>query len=263
MQRNTRSFSCTLARWKRSVGGGVGIGLLAVFAYIGLLQLAPTPAYAQAGTVYYVSPDGDDTNDGLSWATAFANLQTALAVASDGAEIWVAAGTYYPDEGTGQVDNVRSSTFALIDGVAIYGGFAGDEALRSERDPATNGTILSGDLDQSGDITANDAYHVVSSNNNTVDTVLDGFTITGGNADATDPNNRGGGIFTQNSSTATFTNVTISGNVARDGGGIYNDNSNPTFTNVAITGNTAQASGGGIYNVNGSSPTFTNVTISG
>jgi hypothetical protein len=64
--------------------------------------------------------------------------------------VWIAKGSYRPDEtsfdpaGTGD----RAATFNLMDGVAIYGHFAGTETELSERDlenPA-NETILSGDL---------------------------------------------------------------------------------------------------------------------
>ena len=89
--------------------------------------LAPAPAYAQSGTIYYVRPTGNDSNSGLAWNTAFATLQQALATATTGAQIWVAAGTYYPDEGPSQTNDDRASTFSLKDGVAVYGGFAGTE----------------------------------------------------------------------------------------------------------------------------------------
>ncbi|NJL04367.1 MAG: cadherin, partial [Chloroflexaceae bacterium] len=211
--------------------------------------LAPRPAYAQVGTIYYVDKDRpDDSGDGLSWATAKRNLQSALALATAGAQIWVADGTYYPDEGTGQTNNNRDATFSLKDGVAIYGGFAGTETLLTERDVAANVAILSGDLDQSGTATNNDAYHVVTSDGNATTALLDGFTITGGNANGSNPQDRGGGIYTFNSSQAQFAALTISGNDAIFGSGVFNDSSSPSYTNVTISGNTAFDDGGGVYN---------------
>ena len=121
------------------------------------------------------------------------------------------------------------------------------------------------------------------------DTILDGFTITGGNANGMHfPDISGGGMinidssptvtnctFTGNNSSGggamsnfigsspTVTNCTFDGNSAGFGGGMYNSSdSSPTITNCTFSGNTAaQNGGGGMYNA-GSSPTVTNCTFS-
>ena len=239
--------------------------------------LVAAPAHAQSPTIYYVDiTRPDDSGNGLSWATAKRNLQSALALAGSGAQIWVADGIYYPDEGTGQTDDDRTSTFSLKDGVKIYGGFAGGETSLSQRNPATNVAILSGDLQQNDSqqpiITniatvtgiGDNAYHVVSSNGNPTTTLLDGFTITAGNANGSVfPSNVGGGVYTFSTSQAQFTNLTITGNTAKFGGGVFTYQSNATFTDVTISNNTASTDkGGGVYNFS-SNATFTNVTITG
>ncbi|MGJ8663924.1 MAG: hypothetical protein ACSHWU_09745, partial [Marinicella sp.] len=70
---------------------------------------------------YHVDSNAVDTglNDGLTWDSAFLTLQDALAVALENTEIWVAAGTYYPDEGGSQIDNDELSTFTLKPGVSV------------------------------------------------------------------------------------------------------------------------------------------------
>ena len=91
----------------------------------------------------YVAPGGfgGGCSDGDSWENALPELQEAMqrARVSNGAttEIWVAAGTYNP--GAAPLD-----TFELIDGVTMYGGFAGNETDPSQRDIDSNATILSG-----------------------------------------------------------------------------------------------------------------------
>jgi|GEM_PF-5788649 len=88
-----------------------------------------------------------DTNpfpipDGTSWFTAFYDLHDALAIAQSGDEIWIAAGRYTPDRGTGD----RKLSFRVPSGVQLYGGFGGWEWLREQRDWTVRETILSGDL---------------------------------------------------------------------------------------------------------------------
>ena len=100
-----------------------------------------TAAPIVAQRVIRVNPGALGANDGSSWANAYLLLQSALAAASNGDELWVAAGVHTP----GPVGS-RTATFQLKTGVRIYGGFAGSESNRAQRDPSSRETILSGDL---------------------------------------------------------------------------------------------------------------------
>ncbi len=108
-------------------------------------------------------------------------------------------------------------------------------------------------------------FHVVACGSGEgPDTVLSGFTITGGNANGSPPDDDGGGMFNYNGSSPTVTNCTFSDNSASFfGGGMRNANSSsPTVTNCTFEGNTADR-GGGMSNGASSSPTVTNCTFSG
>src|SRR5512134_3734972 len=139
-------------------------------------------------TVLYVRSDGTSwTCD--SWENA-CGLQTALAAATAGDEIWVKAGLYRPATDTRFLD----ATFQLKEGVALYGGFTGMETTRDQRDWETHITVLSGDLggddttDPNGVVTdtvnivGTNAYHVVTGSGVDTTTILDGFVITAGYA---------------------------------------------------------------------------------
>jgi predicted outer membrane repeat protein len=185
-----------------------------------------------AGNILYVNAAVTSTGDGITWGTAFKTLQEALTAANfcpSVTQIWVAKGTYYPDEGGSFANNDRNAAFVMKSGVSIYGGFEGNEAANydlSLRNFVTNETTLSGDLDQNdGANFANNggnAYHVIYNNNNQLhnNTILDGFTVKGSNANGSVLDGLGGGMF--------------------------NYGSSPTVSNCWFTGNTATSRGAGL-----------------
>lgn len=93
-------------------------------------------------------------------------------------------------------------------------------------------TTLSGDIGIVG-IKADNSYLVVMTGEVALTDILDGLTITTGNANA--GSTRGGGLY--NSGNPTLTYLTFSSNSAPTfGGGIYNCG-DPILTNVTIGGN--------------------------
>ena len=226
----------------------------------------------------YVRPGAMGANTGLNWTDAFADLQTALtySCAQNLAEIWVAAGTYKPTTTTGP--DSRTVSFAMLPGVAIYGGFVGTETNLSQRPAihltAPSTTTLSGDIGTVGNTTDN-SYHVIynpASVNLSNSAILDGFVITGGNANGSFPDNAGGGLYNNGSGSGnvcspTVRNCLFTGNRAASAGAMFNagynfGNSSPIITSTVFQSNTATDSGGALYNagfsVGNSNPTFTN-----
>ena len=230
-----------------------GLSVLVV-ALIFLTGLFPQPAYA--ASIRYAAPSATGSGDCSSWTNA-CTLQTALTGASSGDTIWAAADTYYPT-----TDTDRTISFNLKNGVSVYGGFAGTETQFSQRNPAVNPTILSGDIGMANDASDN-SYHVVDGSGTDSTAVLDGVTITAGNGDGTGNQGKGGGLY-NNDSSPTLSNVTFDNNSATQGGGVFNDHtltgSSPTFTNVTFVNNSASY-GGGLYNFTHSNPILVNVTF--
>ena len=142
--------------------------LVILFASFGVMPYEQSPA--KAATIVRVIPAGSTSAGcGSTWANA-CELQTALSNTITGDEIWVVAGTYYP--GTN-----RDDTFQLISGVALFGGFAGTETAREQRNWEANPTALSGDIGVPDDSSDN-SYHVVLIGSGVdTTTILDGFTI--------------------------------------------------------------------------------------
>ncbi|MHC4676724.1 MAG: right-handed parallel beta-helix repeat-containing protein, partial [Planctomycetota bacterium] len=223
------------------------------------------------GRSIFVDADATGSNNGSSWEDAYKYLQDALAVAGGDDQIWVAEGTYYPDEDEGaNVDsNDRTETFQLINGVGIYGGYAGfGEPDPNERNVELHETILSGDLNSDDEPNfvnnSENSYNIVTGSGTDATAVLDGFTITAGNANGTwpDPTSVGGGMYISAGS-PTVTNCTFSGNSASNGGGMHNFSSSPTVTNCMFIGNTSAGTTGGMHNHTNSNPTVTNCTFIG
>jgi len=229
----------------------------------------------------YVKAGG--TGNGSSWANASGDLQAMINEACSGSNIFVAAGTYYPNRKANDLETItpndRDNAFVLKNSVQLYGGFAGTEASLAQRDlsnPA-NKSILSGDFDGNDVVSGSgsslaisnnseNAHHVVISANDAGDAVLDGFTITGGRyAEGTIQVNLstvyrsyGGGIYITGSSPG-IRNCIITGNDANTGGGVYvTTGSSPSFTNAVFAKNMAgSTNGGGLYNSGGSGSTTT------
>jgi hypothetical protein len=119
----------------------------------------------------------------------------------------------------------RDATFVLTGGVSLYGGFFGRETTLEERDLLRNKTILSGDLGTKGD-TSDNAYHVLLAIGNLDGTVLDGLTLTDGNANGVGSltingqqiaRDSGGGIVLSGSGEVQLRNLSVSGNQASGG----------------------------------------------
>jgi len=175
--------------------------------------------------VYFVNPDAAGDGSGLTWANAFTNLQTAFNTVPATSEIWVKGGIYFPDGG-GVTDHFTISNF-----IFVYGGFAGDETLLSQRNLTINPTILSGDYLQNDlpEISFNDtdrsenAQRVLVVSGSRVD--LDGLIIEGGHAIGnTSTSNRGSAIFKENTTNfLSLTNCTIRDNVGSLIGAVYAD----------------------------------------
>lgn len=230
----------------------------------------------------YVNHAAVGANNGTSWANAYTSLNTALTAAVNGDEVWVAQGVYKPsqtfDFNGDAVLEAREVTFTIPGGVILYGGFIGTEALVSERNLATNLTILSGDIDNNdlnadadfiaettSDIVGNNAYHVLFTNNVNNTTRVDGFIITAGSANSAtplnsfDPNLDGGGWYNLLSSPAYSSspgiyNTSFQGNYATSEGGAFFNFSAPTggtilsvIENCTFTGNKSNNTAGAIY----------------
>lgn len=199
----------------------------------------------------YVNPSAGGANDGSNWANAFTGLVDAIAFSQSNpfiAEIWVAAGSYAP----APPDGDRTATFSLRSGLAIYGGFAGGETDRDQRDPALNLTILTGDLN--GDDGAGwagmseNSYHVVSAINVDATAILDGFTITRGwSWQSASINSSGAGIRISSAS-PTIAHCMVTENLAHLGAGALCLDASPTFTDCVFDTNEASdGRGGAIY----------------
>jgi hypothetical protein len=203
----------------------------------------------------FITQQGSGLQNGTSWGDAYAaiHLQTAIdaLAAIGGGEVWVAYGTYYP---TLHFDNdttdARRRSFNMRTNVAVYGGFDGTETSISQRvnfgENGLNETILSGNI---GDTLLNtdNSYHVVYVATGVTNSLLNGVTITGGNANhATSfSEDDGGGVYANGG--FIIQQSVIKDNAADDDGGGLFMKSTTVISNCTIHSNTAGDEGGGVY----------------
>lgn len=225
-----------------------------------LLLLGCSIALSAQGKTYHVKVDSEITtssNDGLSWENAI-TLTEALNLAKAGDEIWVKG---YEDI-TGHIYKAPKGGFVLPSGVAMYGGFYGDETIKNDLPTGRHKyqmkyqTALVGDIDTNDKASqqliiypenttrTDNAIHVLTlqmgvTQDNTNDgnkpTIVSGFLIAAGNASGenTSANGRGGGIYVVNNSNdgnaqSRFFRISqcnFANNYGMRGGAIYVDNS--------------------------------------
>lgn len=225
-----------------------------------LLLLGCSIALSAQGKTYHVKVDSEiktSGNDGLSWDKAI-TLETALSLAKAGDEIWVKG---YEDI-TGHIYKAPEGGFVLPSGVAMYGGFAGDETIKNNLPTGRHKyqmkyqTALVGDIGTNdkasqeliiypeNDTRTDNATHVLTlqmgvTQDNTNDgnkpTIVSGFLIAAGNAkgDNSTSDGRGGGIYVVNKSNDNnagsryfrISQCNFANNYGMRGGAIYVDNS--------------------------------------
>lgn len=244
---------------------------------LALLFLVAVSAVMAQSKIYYVTPNGTDVAEGWTSTTTLTN---ALNSAVAGDQIWVqgseAGTTYTAPEGG----------FTLKSGVQLYGGFEGDEPTLDARETLGKPyqlkyrTVLSGDINKDDVIdntnlifpanTSRDdnATHVLSidmtptsssGNNNTYPTVVNGFSIGGGQADGTDE--KGGGIYIHGDNTNggifRIERCFLVNNYAKQGGAIYVDaavknvNLGESLINQCAIYNNAAGERGAVVNAGG------------
>ena len=215
---------------------------------IGAFEYQPV----SSSRIRYVKEQATGTGDGTSWVNASANLQAMideLAESGDGqpGEVWVAAGEYEPltqlIPGTS-----HTASFRMRNGVSVYGGFAGGESSKTEREKVADGmpwqfvnkTILSAAYYSADNLefsnnkwtTTSDSRHVVwfapmdGEADFTLPTYLDGVTVRGGYAQ--------GGTGLDDFKTDR-------------GAGVYMDGENTYLVNSTVTECYATGNGGGVY----------------
>lgn len=212
--------------------------------------------------VLFVDDNGYTGAAANSWDKATRYLQDAIEIArnSNGFfnEIRVAQGVYRPDDGGGHASDNRQASFELLPGVTVRGGYAGKgQPDPDARDPNAFPTILSGDLrdnDDGFDHNGENSYHVITATGVDGTTVLDGFTVRGGNANASAmPRDAGGGMRNDHGS-PTISNCLFTFNFAKWGGAAENyAASNATFLNCRFVSNHSGQLGGAV-NINASRP---------
>jgi len=176
-----------------------------------------------AESVVYVDASRPGGN-GTSWAAAFKTLDRAIAGSGTGQEFWVANGTYTP-----------SATLMPKAGSRIYGGFAGAETARSQRNISANPAVVDGQNSLS------QVFLIVSTASGVE---LNGLTIRRGAAAGSIPN--GGGVYV-NRVNAVIRNCRFEDNTAAGwGGGLFLDRNQSLVAGCVFQGNSGTTGGGGM-----------------
>lgn len=176
----------------------------------------------QSNADLYVSPTGNNNNNGLSPDQPMQTIGVALAkIIADSSNphtIYLADGIYTPTN-TGEHFPLKMVSFVSINGQSRHG------------------TIIDAE-NQSNVLVFN---HVLGSE-------LKNLTITKGySSRGIQSSHTGGGIYCENSNPVLENIILYDNYTYADGGGIFFENSNPTLINTIVKKNKALGEGGGIY----------------
>ncbi|MCK4653515.1 MAG: right-handed parallel beta-helix repeat-containing protein, partial [Candidatus Cloacimonetes bacterium] len=166
----------------------------------------------QVNADLYVSPDGDNSNSGLSWADPLKTIHYALSIIYADS---LNPHTIYLDSGTFSSDT-NGESFPII--CTSYVSFSG---------AGENSTIIDANMEES-------VVFCIGAN----EVNIEELTLTNGQAYWD-----GGGIHCENSN-LNLTNLTVSNCTAGTAGGIYHTNSNSVFNNITVINNAAKHYGG-------------------
>lgn len=219
--------------------------------------LATVSAPLSAAKLYVNLNAPGPAHDGASWTTAYLHVSDAVAAAAptQGAEIWVAKGTY--------TEHIVIPSY--IYGIQLYGGFAGTETDRSQRiDDGSTVSMLDGNNTGTVVTFQPGAYNV---------NVLDGFSILHGrgtgivNSQTGKTNFYGGGILCMNWSSPVIRNNYVSNNQLQVGSldysygaGIAVLGGNPVIDGNSIGYNSSDY-GAGVFCAAGTIPRLTNNNV--
>jgi len=207
-----------------------------------IVLAAGVPAWAspakQFGPVVRVDLNATGfVHDGETWETAFLTIQEGVDAAAElvaqkqtyeGPMVWVAEGTY-------------AETVTLTDGVVVWGGFDGTEALILQWSPKGPETIIDGE----------GVRRCLAG----ADGVVGWMTLRGGMAGS------GGAAYVENS-VSIFISCRFVQNQAGNGGAIHNaTDANCLLLNCVFDGNTASGLGGAIFNEGTAVSIVTNCTF--
>jgi len=219
--------------------------------------------------IIYVDGTATGLNNGTSWRNAYTDLADALAVATSGDDIWIAAGTYDPSgavtrdtfDGTNvctayPLNNCaslssRAKSFVIPTGVDLLGGFSGTETSPTQRILDSSSTILTGDYsrnDSPFDLSTrgeNVFQVVVVDGTSGTPQTIDRLTISHGHAYGFD----------------NFFGSTLPDFDA--GGGIVILDGEIMLSNVRVVDNSAATAGGGMVNLSSGTVTISDCAFEG
>jgi parallel beta-helix repeat protein len=132
--------------------------------------------------------------------------------------VWVAGGDF-------------NERITLVNHVWLYGGFAGNETAKADRNPLVTPTILDGQAGGSVVTIQDTGFRTCG---------IDGFTIRNGSAE------KGGGIYCSHAAPVISSNAITANTAVKSGGGLYFEYSSAEVSGNTISGNSA-AYGSGVY----------------